>query len=53
MVNNMSLEDNYQDSIDKAVELLGTTEHSSTFRKGEIGNWRDEFTSEIRIWSKQ
>jgi len=40
--------ENYEHMIQWATDMLQTTEHSSTFRRGEIGNWRNEFTPEIR-----
>lgn len=38
---------NYDAAISKAVELLQTTKHSTTFRKGQVGSWKMEFTPEI------
>lgn len=40
--------ENYENMVQWAADKLQTTTHSSTFRKGQIGNWRDEFTPEIR-----
>lgn len=35
-------------SIERARKNLGKTEYSVSFRKGNTGDWRDEFTPEIK-----
>jgi len=39
---------NYTDAIDKALELAERTDLSPSFRQGRVGDWRKEFTPEIR-----
>ena len=39
--------DDYKRAIHRAIEQMGTTEHSGSFRKGRVGDWRDEFTPEL------
>ena len=37
----------YKRAIERAIERMGTTERSGSFRAGRVGDWRDEFTPEL------
>ena len=39
--------DDYKQAIHRAIEQMGTTEHSGSFRAGRVGDWRDEFTPDL------
>lgn len=39
--------DDYKLAIKRAIDQMHTTEHSSSFRAGRVGDWRDEFTPEV------
>lgn len=44
---NMMFAQNLVDAINKARENLGTTQYSTSYRKGKTGEWKKEFTPEI------
>lgn len=39
---------NIVDAVMKSKELLETTDYSTSYRKGKVGNWQEEFTPEIK-----
>jgi hypothetical protein len=44
---------NLQGAITKSIELQNTTEYSTSFRKGLVGGWEDEFTPELKDLFKE
>lgn len=50
----MMLSDNIAEAIEKSTELQQTTKYSSSYRKGKVGGWEEEFTPEIlKIFNKK
>jgi len=42
------VKENWDEAVDYSTKLLQTTEYSATYRKGEVGGWKEEFTPALR-----
>ena len=47
------IEKNLVAAVKRSIELQKTTKHSSSYRRGRVGDWRNEFTPEIKDLFKE